>query len=159
MARKSLVLGLLVLLLAGFANPSLPPAQEGLTPSQATFYIQIGTSPSIPGFDTPDFTVQPGAIVSLTLRNNSTPELNYRHSWVLTVPGRQGAVANAADRAGPLQGYIPNTPDILARTRMLDPGESETILFRAPTTPGDYPYICTFPGHAEAMNGVMLVKK
>ncbi len=28
---------------------------------------------------------------------------------------------------------------------------------KAPTEPGVYPYICTFPGHRVVMNGVMVV--
>ena len=27
-----------------------------------------------------------------------------------------------------------------------------------PATPGDYPYVCTFPGHGVMMRGVMHVK-
>jgi azurin len=39
---------------------------------------------------------------------------------------------------------------------MLDHGQSEVISFTAPE-PGDYPYVCTFPGHAQLMRGVMKV--
>ena len=35
----------------------------------------------------------------------------------------------------------------------------ETIEFTAPAEPGDYPYICTFPGHWRLMNGVLHVTK
>ena len=36
-------------------------------------------------------------------------------------------------------------------------GGSFTISFMLPKQPGDYPYICTFPGHWMVMNGVMHV--
>jgi azurin len=36
---------------------------------------------------------------------------------------------------------------------------SHTLRFFAPDEPGDYPYICTFPGHWRVMKGVMKVTK
>jgi hypothetical protein len=40
---------------------------------------------------------------------------------------------------------------------MLNPHEKDEIKFTAPTKPGIYPYVCTFPGHALTMRGVMKV--
>ena len=34
-----------------------------------------------------------------------------------------------------------------------------TIRFKAPETPGVYPYLCTFPGHWMVMNGQMIVAR
>jgi uncharacterized protein len=39
----------------------------------------------------------------------------------------------------------------------VNPGERFDLLFRAPTTPGRYPYVCTFPGHWRIMQGVLIV--
>ena len=47
--------------------------------------------------------------------------------------------------------------DVIAATKLLGPAESETISFTAPE-PGDYEYVCTFPGHFAMMRGVMNVK-
>ncbi|MCH8962102.1 MAG: hypothetical protein IH820_12455 [Bacteroidetes bacterium] len=33
----------------------------------------------------------------------------------------------------------------------------DPLTFTAPTEPGDYPYVCTFPGHWRTMQGVMQV--
>jgi len=33
------------------------------------------------------------------------------------------------------------------------------LRFTAPDKPGEYPYICTFPGHWRIMQGVMKVVK
>jgi azurin len=38
------------------------------------------------------------------------------------------------------------------------PQEQFAISFRAPTAPGRYPYLCTFPGHWMVMNGEMIVE-
>ena len=47
--------------------------------------------------------------------------------------------------------------DVIAATKLLGPAESETISFTAPE-PGDYEYVCTFPGHFAMMRGIMNVK-
>ncbi len=55
------------------------------------------------------------------------------------------------------RGFIPNLPEILFHTRLLQPRESQRLKFIAPKQPGEYPYLCTFPGHWRRMNGVMHV--
>ena len=54
--------------------------------------------------------------------------------------------------AAPMQAahdYVPpgSEKDVLAHTKLLGPGESDTITFTAPFIPGDYVYLCSFPGH------------
>jgi hypothetical protein len=46
---------------------------------------------------------------------------------------------------------------VLKATRLVQRGESDRIEFTAPTTPGEYTFVCTFPGHWVRMYGVMLV--
>jgi azurin len=41
---------------------------------------------------------------------------------------------------------------------LVNPGQTYTLTFKAPAKVGDYPYVCTFPGHWTLMNGVMHVK-
>jgi azurin len=52
--------------------------------------------------------------------------------------------------------YRPETDLILWGTKLLEYDKEEQLIFTAPA-PGDYPYICTFPGHAIIMRGVMHV--
>jgi azurin len=56
------------------------------------------------------------------------------------------------------KGFIPDSPKILHKTKMLNQGDSEVLRFTAPTTKGKYPYICTFPGHWLVMKGEMVVE-
>jgi azurin len=42
---------------------------------------------------------------------------------------------------------------------LINPGKNYTITFKVPATPGDYPYLCTFPGHWRTMNGILRVTK
>ena len=48
--------------------------------------------------------------------------------------------------------------DVLAHSKLLGPGESEVIKFKAPKNPGMYQFVCTFPGHYSMMRGIMVVK-
>ena len=41
---------------------------------------------------------------------------------------------------------------------MMNKSPDESLRFMAPTEPGEYPYICSFPGHWAIMKGVMVVK-
>ena len=54
--------------------------------------------------------------------------------------------------------FIPDSKDILAYTDMIDGGVEVELEFTAPEKPGDYEYVCTFPGHAFVMRGVLTVK-
>jgi azurin len=53
----------------------------------------------------------------------------------------------------------PKNDKIIAGTKMLELGQSETINFTAPAKPGNYEFLCTFPGHWQVMNGIMKVSQ
>ena len=56
------------------------------------------------------------------------------------------------------QQYVPQSPLILFASPLVDPGQTVTVQFRAPTQAGDYPFVCTFPGHWRLMNGLLTVR-
>ena len=48
---------------------------------------------------------------------------------------------------------------VIAATRLLGPGESDTVTFTAPSAPGSYVFLCSFPGHFQVgMRGVLTVQ-
>ncbi|MFP6855545.1 MAG: carbohydrate-binding protein, partial [Opitutales bacterium] len=49
--------------------------------------------------------------------------------------------------------------DVLASTSVVLPGKKATIIFDAPAQEGEYPYVCTFPGHGFVMYGTLFVAK
>ena len=55
--------------------------------------------------------------------------------------------------------YIPESgkAQIIAYTKLLGGGQSDTIEFDLPG-PGEYPFLCTYPGHAALMKGVLVAK-
>lgn len=112
-------------------------------------------------YDTKSFTVKAGQKVKFTF-NNTHPAVPQPHNWVLGKPGTKDKLLAAAmtimtDPKALEKGYIPESPDILHHTKLLQPNTSETLEFVAPAA-GEYPYICTFPGHGILMNGVMKVE-
>ena len=97
-----------------------------------------------------------GARVRLIFRNSD----DMLHNFVLCAPGKGQAVGAAAMTFG-LDGaeknYVPDSADVLFHTALTQPSATDTIFFTAPTTPGDYEFICSFPGHAMLMKGVLRV--
>ncbi len=101
------------------------------------------------------FTVASGSQVTLTLDNVSTTQ---EHNWALVKFGTKDDVANAGAVAGPDNGWInPEDPNVLAKTNLLAPGNSQSITFEAPSA-GTYEFICTFPGHNPTMFGDFVVQ-
>jgi uncharacterized protein len=64
----------------------------------------------------------------------------------------------AKDPAGIKQHFVPRSSKVMHATKLVDPQATAVLRFKAPTEPGEYPYVCTFPGHWVIMNGVMDVK-
>ena len=53
--------------------------------------------------------------------------------------------------------YVPDTTAVLFSTGLVQSKDSATLTFVSPHEAGDYPYLCTFPGHWRVMQGTMVV--
>jgi glucose/arabinose dehydrogenase/azurin len=113
-------------------------------------------------YDTPKLTVEAGKPFEVIFENNDVMP----HNIVFCRPGTHAEVGAAAqtlpavpDRKGNL--YIPEHKAILgnAFSKMLEPGQQQRLQLTAPGSPGDYEYVCTFPGHWMIMWGTMSVVK
>ncbi|MCA9034082.1 MAG: c-type cytochrome [Planctomycetaceae bacterium] len=109
-------------------------------------------------YDLPYFAVEAGRPVQIVLQNEDLMP----HNFVITRPGQLQQVAAAGAELGPSPGfqnlpYVPNTSDVLFATNMVEAGKQVRLTFNAPTEPGEYPYVCTFPRHWMRMYGVMVV--
>ncbi|MEM6336267.1 MAG: azurin [Bacteroidota bacterium] len=104
--------------------------------------------------------VKAGTEVTLTLNNvGSLPKESFGHNVVILQPGTDPVEFANAGMENVANDYI--APDmanlVVAKTEMLGGGETDTITFTAPAEPGQYPFVCTFPGHASMMQGVMVI--
>jgi plastocyanin len=121
--------------------------------------ITIKTIPERLLYDLREFKVAPGAPVKLIFENpDVTP-----HNLLIVQPGAADEVGMAGNEMaktpdGFAKGFIPDSPKILHKTKMLNQGDREVLRFTAPTAKGKYPYICTFPGHWLVMKGEMIVE-
>ena len=132
-----------------------PGGVESETPELLT--VRVNTIVEKIQFDVKAFEVKAGKKVKLIFVN---PDF-MPHNLVITKPGRADSVAAAAIALGAdgfKKQFLPETSEILFATKLLDQKEAGELEFTAPSAPGKYPFVCTFPGHATLMRGVMTVK-
>lgn len=105
---------------------------------------------------------KPGEVLHVRIKSIGTiPKAAMGHNFVLLAKGTDAkAFTNAAANAYST-GYIPAElkAKVLASTTIVGPGESADVTFKAPTVPGSYTFLCSFPGHFLAgMKGMLVVK-
>ena len=125
------------------------------TPELTT--IRIATVPERMMYDVKELTVKAGKKIQLTFANVDFMP----HNILLVNNGKVDAIAAQALALGAKgfeTGFIPESPDIIWASKLLDNGKEQVIEFTAPAKPGDYPYMCSFPGHSILMRGMMHVK-
>jgi azurin len=122
--------------------------------------INVKVVPNALQFNKKLLSVKAGQKVTINLEN---PDV-MQHNLVIIKPGtlqKVGAAADALarDPNGAEKQYVPRIPEVLSFIKLLNPDEEGSITFTAPTKPGDYPFVCTFPGHWRIMNGILRVTK
>lgn len=120
--------------------------------------LHLKALPGKMAFDQDVLTVAAGKTVSLLFDNSD----QMPHNIVVAKPGSLEKVGTAADDMASLpDGYerqfIPDMPEVLFATPLVNAGEIYQLDFVAPDAKGDYPFICTFPGHWRVMQGVLTV--
>ena len=131
---------------------------EVVDPNKIT--IVIKSVKEAMSYDKKEFTVTAGKTVELIFENPDAMQ----HNLVIGKPKSLEIIGKAATKMitqkDALQkSYIPNIPQIIASTPLVNSEGSYKLTFKAPDVVGDYPYVCTFPGHWSIMNGVMKVVK
>ncbi|MGE4550755.1 MAG: PA14 domain-containing protein [Opitutales bacterium] len=156
-----LTLTTIVALLAATLNAQKPP--KGF--EKVDQEIVISTMQAQMKYDVRSFSVKPNAKVKLVFKNPDT----LPHNLIICTPGKKkggdkgqeviDAVLKLGDK-GVEQNWEPKGhPRILVSSGMVQPKKETTMYFKVPKKEGDYPYICTFPGHFQLMNGMMGVSR
>ena len=106
--------------------------------------------------------VKAGQEVKVTMTNmGSLPKAAMGHNWILLKKGADlKAFTDAAVMAAATD-YVPAqfADQIIAHTKLLGPKQSEEVSFKAPTEPGEYHFLCSFPAHfLSGMTGVLVVQ-
>jgi azurin len=110
-------------------------------------------------YSTNELRVKAGEI-TLTLKHAGKMEKAVMgHNLVVLKMGTDINAFGAAAADAKATDYIPASEEgsIIAHTKLLGGGESDTITFSI-TEPGTYDYICSFPGHLALMKGKLIVE-
>ena len=103
-----------------------------------------------------------GEELKVVFSNNGTaPKEVMGHNWVLLKKGSDLAAFATAAMVAKDTDYIPPAlkDQVIAHSEVLGPRKSAEVTFKAPTEPGEYPYLCSFPAHFQiGMKGVLIVK-
>ena len=121
--------------------------------------VTIRAMPHLLLYDKTQIVVEAGEPVEITFENPGV----MNHNLVIVAPGKMEEIGLAADRLigtpAPQDGskFVPDSVDVLQPTPLVEPRASATFTFVAPDVTGEYPFMCSVPGHWVRMNGVMLV--
>ena len=118
--------------------------------------IEISTLGDQMSYDVTSFTVTAGTTVSISFTNVATIPVMIHNVVILN---DRNAIDEVGQRAISAINHLPDHPAILSASPLAKPGERVTWVWQVPKTPGDYPFICTFPGHYAIMQGTMKVVK
>ena len=112
-------------------------------------------------YDTPRLVVTAGQPLEIRFENVDFMP----HNLVLVRPGTREKIGLASAKMKPDEldddgrAFVPESPDILAATKLIEPRQKTALKLTAPTEEGDYEYFCTYPGHYLIMWGQLIVTK
>jgi len=110
-------------------------------------------------YDTPRLVVKANQPIEIRFENVDFMP----HNLVIVKPGAREKVGLATARMKPEElddegrAYIADRADIVAATKLIEPGQKAVLKFTTPSQEGDYEYLCTFPGHYQIMRGQLVV--
>lgn len=120
--------------------------------------IKLNTVFEKMAYDKDVLVVQAGKPVEFVLDNSDLMP----HNFVILQPGSLEEVGMLAEESAQLPGFaeqqfVPKSDKVLAKSKLMPPRETQRVSFIAPTKPGVYPYVCTYPGHWRRMYGALYV--
>lgn len=154
----------------GVESPEAPSV-EGVIPQAMQAFSDDGNVAEIEiegddlmRYNLDAFSVEAGQMVRITLHHvGALPAAAMGHNVVVIYPdddvmefgGDVGLEGGSAANE-----YVPESlrDRVVAFTEMIGGGETTTVEFQAPSEPGEYPFLCSFPGHFPQMNGIMTVQ-
>jgi len=156
--------------LLGTSKRVSPLNEPEASPQEAKFdrqpdlkVVNIGCIPERMRYTVERFDVKPDQSVKIVFTNPDATD----HNLLILKPGcleEVGMAANemARDPRNANSDFVPAEKQalILHTAPMIGPTRRKQVhvlRFKAPTQPGIYPYVCTFPGHWVVMKGVMVV--
>jgi len=136
-------------------------AKPGAAAAKGVRSIEIiGTE--VMKFSLATITAKPGEQLRVRLTSKGAmPKIAMAHNFVLLNKGASVVEFATAAMNARATDFVPadKKADVLAATGLAGAGETVEVTFKVPAATGDYPYICSFPGHFQAgMRGTLTVK-
>ena len=140
----------------------LPPAEGAALRKTlaglAVSVIRLRTVHEQMFFDTTRIVVELGKPVEIIFENPDAMP----HNFVVTAPGAREEIGKLADAMPPEpdeqgRAFVPKSAKVIFASKLIEPGAKVKLNFTAPTQPGEYSYVCTFPGHWVRMFGTLVV--
>lgn len=168
MLRRAFFFGLAILVTAGLAAcggesqsaASDPSGSGGSTGSQdqTVTITPVGNQMQ---YEQTEIRAPAGSEIRIVFANTADSPAMHHNVVVLAVqdPGLVDSVGQAALTAKD-NDYIPPayTDQIRAHTSMAAPGDTVSVTFTVPEETGEYPYVCTYPGHYQTMRGTLIAE-
>jgi azurin len=131
----------------------------GAAPQPRVVQIEVGDNMK---FLPAAIAAAPGESIKVVITHvGKLPKAAMGHNFVLLKKGIDAKKLVEACSSAAESNYVAAsvTPQLLAYTRLIGPGETADALFTVPAERGDYTFVCTFPGHfAVGMKGVLTVR-
>ena len=120
--------------------------------------VKITAVPNQLAFSPREFRIRAGSKVMVSFQN---PDLQI-HNLVIVKPGSDQQIGLLADQMAQdpdamQKRFVPDSGEVIWSTPLVNAGGSVEQELIAPAEPGNYPFICTFPGHWRVMKGIMVV--
>lgn len=137
-----------------------PPAKDTrpVVPAQVVDNVVELSAGDTIAFSANEIRVQAGKKVTVNLTHTGKmPAEAMGHNFVLLAQGVDRNAFGLKAVGATDTGYIPAGDEVIAHTKVVGGGESDSVTFDAPP-PGTYQFICSFPGHYGVMYGAFIVE-
>ena len=152
--RIGLVLCLLAVLSACTPQPAEPSEEQAEVFAQdVDVELVVIAAGNAMRYETTQIEAPEGATVRLVMDNEATTSPSMLHNVVVLTEGAD--VDQIGRAAAGVDGYVPRDPAVIAATPIASPRGRTAVVFTMPPA-GEYPYICTYPGHFLMMQGVLV---
>ena len=131
-------------------------AARGGTRPDRSGVVTISSVGNDMAYDIKVIRAEAGSEITFRFVNNATTPAMTHNVVLLKLWDDVNTVGQAAITAEE-HGYVPpeHADKIITATPLAGPGKTVEISFEVPP-PGEYPFICTFPGHYVAMQGTLI---
>lgn len=124
-----------------------------------TIHVKLSTTGGEVMFDQTRLELPFAKNIRLRYKNDAPLDSQISHNVAIIRPERVASVMSILQDHDYDLASVKGSADILALTRVLNPGQEDVITF-SPPSPGEYVYICLMPGHGDmlGMRGVLSIK-